>query len=208
MPHDCDWVVFDLGGVLVELDGAPVPLAWCGAEAETEVWARWLACPWVRRYERGGCSTDEFVAGLVRDWGLQVPAERFRDSFERWPVGLYPGALELLAELEGRVRRACFSNTNALHWESRFAPSGLAEALDRAFLSFAMQRVKPDRDAFAQLVAELGVPAERILFLDDNAVNVEGARAAGLRAERALGVEGCRAVLEARGLLGAGGAGS
>jgi len=198
---DCDWVVFDLGGVLVELDGAPVPLSWCGAAHEDDVWARWLACPWVRRYERGACTTDEFVAGLHADWGLEVPAERFRDAFAGWPTGLYPGALELLDALEGRVGRACFSNTNALHWESRFAPSGLEAALERSFLSYAIGRVKPDLDAFAHVVEALGVAPGRVLFLDDNAPNVEGALAAGLQAERVRGVDGCRAVLAERGLL-------
>jgi FMN phosphatase YigB (HAD superfamily) len=37
---------------------------------------------------------------------------------------------------------------------------------------------------------------DRILLLDDNQLNVDGARAAGLRAERVIGVEEARRVLE------------
>jgi putative hydrolase of the HAD superfamily len=61
--------------------------------------------------------------------------------------------------------------------------------------------VKPDREVFDRVAARLDAPHERILFLDDNLVNVEGARAAGLRSERARGVDEARAVLVRAGVL-------
>jgi putative hydrolase of the HAD superfamily len=36
------------------------------------------------------------------------------------------------------------------------------------------------------------VPAERVLFLDDNEINVAGAAAAGFQAARAVGVDEAR----------------
>ena len=60
-------VLFDLGGVLVELGGVPVLREWAQIESDQDVWARWLRCPWVRRYERGQCTRDEFANGLVDD---------------------------------------------------------------------------------------------------------------------------------------------
>ena len=50
--------------------------------------------------------------------------------------------------------------------------------------------------------ARLDAVRTRVLFLDDNLVNVEGAREAGFRAERAQGVEQARAVLVHAGVLG------
>ena len=41
---------------------------------------------------------------------------------------------------------------------------------------------KPDSAIFRMLLERLGVPADRVLFLDDSLRNVEGARRAGLRA--------------------------
>ena len=64
-----------------------------------------------------------------------------------------------------------------------------------------MGLVKPDREAFAHVVERLGCPAERILFLDDNQINVDGARAVGLDAEVVKGVDAARALLRERGLL-------
>ena len=59
---------------------------------------------------------------------------------------------------------------------------------DHRFLSFELGLLKPDIAAFAQVADLLEVPAERVLFLDDNALNVAGAAAAGFQATRATGV--------------------
>jgi putative hydrolase of the HAD superfamily len=59
-----------------------------------------------------------------------------------------------------------------------------------------MREVKPDPAAFTRVTDELGMAPDRILLLDDNQLNVDGARAAGLRAERVIGVEEARRVLE------------
>ena len=54
-------VLFDLGGVLIELDGVASMRELTGIESDDELWRRWLGCRWVRSYERGGCSADDFA---------------------------------------------------------------------------------------------------------------------------------------------------
>jgi putative hydrolase of the HAD superfamily len=196
-----DVVLFDLGGVLVELGGVAMFGGWIGEQREEEIWRRWLACPWVRRYERGQCTTQEFGDGMVESWSLSLSPDEFLDHFRRWPRGLFPGARELLCDLEGAATRACFSNTNALHWNDQFRAFELDRLLEHTFLSFELGLVKPDREAFEHVVESLGVGPERVLFLDDNQLNVEGARAAGIDAVRVVGVEAARAELVRRGLL-------
>ncbi len=49
-----EYVVFDLGGVLVELGGVRDFGDMIGEADDERVWAPWLTSPWVRRdYERG-----------------------------------------------------------------------------------------------------------------------------------------------------------
>ena len=62
-------------------------------------------------------------------------------------------------------------------------------SFDEFFFSHEIGLVKPDREAYDHVVRALGVPPDRILFLDDNQINIEGARGVGLQAERAVGVE-------------------
>jgi putative hydrolase of the HAD superfamily len=47
----------------------------------------------------------------------------------------------------------------------------------------------------------LGCSPDRVLFLDDNALNVDGALAVGIDAHRADGVDAAREILRERGLL-------
>jgi HAD superfamily hydrolase (TIGR01509 family) len=187
-----DLVLFDLGGVLIEVTGVRPMLELTGIESEEELWRRWLACRWVRRFENGGCSETEFAAGVVADWQLELSAPVFLEAFRDWPAGPLPGAAELVAQTRASVATGCFSNTNALHWRDHIAAWPLVGLFDHRFLSFELGLLKPDIAAFAQVAALLDVPAERVLFLDDNAVNVAGAAAAGFQAARAAGVDEAR----------------
>jgi putative hydrolase of the HAD superfamily len=70
----------------------------------------------------------------------------------------------------------------------------------RAVFSAEIGRSKPDPEAFRGLAARLGVAPNEVLYFDDDATYVEGARRAGLWAERVGGAPGVRAGLAAHGL--------
>jgi glucose-1-phosphatase len=203
VPERVDLVLFDLGGVLIEVSGVRAMLELTGFESEEELWRRWLTCRWVRRFESGGCSETEFAAGVVADWQLQLSPATFLEAFRDWPTGPLPGAAELVAQTRASVATGCFSNTNALHWHDHIAAWPLASLFDQRFLSFELGVLKPDVSAFTQVAGLLKVPAGRVLFLDDNAVNVEGATAAGFQAARATGVGEARQRLAEAAVLGA-----
>lgn len=195
-----DVVLFDLGGVLVDLGGMGDLGVFAGESSEDELWRRWLVCPWVRRFERGLCDADSFARGMVDSWSMRVEPEVFLEAFASWPRGLLPGARELVRGVSTHSRVGCLSNTNALHADRQWVEFGIADLFADRFLSHEMGLVKPDRAAFDYVVEALGCPAERILFLDDNQINVEGARAAGLRSERTRGIEEARGILAGVGL--------
>jgi putative hydrolase of the HAD superfamily len=201
MPAPVDVVLFDLGGVLIEVSGVRAMLELTGIESEEELWRRWLTCRWVRRFESGGCSDAEFAAGVVADWQLELAPAAFLEAFQDWTTGPLPGAAELVAQTRASVATGCFSNTNALHWHGHIATWPLAGLFDRRFLSFELGLLKPDTAAFAQVADMLETPAERVLFIDDNAMNVAGAVAAGFQAVRAAGVEQARQHLAEAGVL-------
>jgi putative hydrolase of the HAD superfamily len=200
-PYDA--VVFDLGGVLAELSGVARMRELAGMVDDGEVWRRWLACEWVRRFERGHCGGDDFAAGIVGDWALPIDADTFLTEFRDWLVGPYAGAEQLVADVRATgVTVACLSNTNRVHWEAGAQAWPLFSAFDRAFLSFEIGLVKPDAEVFAHMTTALDLPPYRVLFLDDNEVNVDGARAAGLAARRVQGVAEARETLEELGVIG------
>ena len=195
-------VLFDLGGVLVGLGGIEDFGRMIGEGEESEIWRRWLSSPSVRLYERGLCDRATFAADMVKENDLDISAEDFLEIFRAWPRGLFPGAEELVTQLPPEIRTGCLSNTNELHWNEQQDAERIQALFQRSFLSHEMNLVKPDREIFAAVLAELGCDAKAVLFLDDNQINIEGARALEIDAECANGIEGARAVLKARRLLG------
>jgi FMN phosphatase YigB (HAD superfamily) len=192
-------VLFDMGGVLVELGPLDQLL---GLELPPDqFWPRWLASEAVRRYERGACSTDQLALGLIEDFGLALSADEVTDRFGRFPRGLYPGAAELVRSLDPGLVTGVLSNTNPLHWDHQTDGEILRNLFDHAFLSYRLGLVKPDAAIYERVVADLDLHPAEILFLDDNGINVDGARSVGIDGHQVQGVEAARRLLAARGLL-------
>jgi putative hydrolase of the HAD superfamily len=193
-----DTILFDLGGVLVELAGVEQMLAWSPGIPDTrELWRRWLHSPAVRRFETGASGREAFAAEVVAEFGVPVDTSAFLAAFTRWPRALFPGATDLLAALAPRYRLASVSNTNEIHWR-RFRDEWRLDAhFHHNFPSFAVGLLKPDADYFEHVLAALGTTAERVLFVDDNPINVEAAARLGIVARRVAGPGDARAAIEA-----------
>jgi HAD superfamily hydrolase (TIGR01509 family) len=194
-------VLFDLGGVLIDFGGVDPMKALSGIETDDELWRRWLTCRWVRSFERGDCSAEQFAAGVVDDWKLAIEPAAFLAEFQGWPGGVIPGADELVQRVRDRIPAGCLSNTNALHWDHNFARWPILNAFDYRFLSYELGIVKPDRELFERVAELLPSPPERVLFLDDNLLNVEAAEVAGFQARHVRGVTEAEPALVAAGVI-------
>jgi glucose-1-phosphatase len=94
-----------------------------------------------------------------------------------------PGIGSLLTRAGAQVPLYAFSNTNSAH--VKHFSRAYAEVLGHfreIFLSSAIGLRKPDAAAYDHVVRAIGAPAERIVFFDDLAENIDGARARGLTA--------------------------
>lgn len=194
-------VLFDLGGVLLEVGGVAPMRELSGIGSDEELWARWLGCRWVQQLEAGRCTPDEFAIGVVDDWELPVTPADFLATFGAWVNEPFAGALELVTEAGDAARIGCLSNTNAFQWDAHFGALPLVGAFEFRFLSFELGLVKPDPAIFAAVAAALPAPPGRVLFLDDNAVNVEAAAAFGFESRHVRGVGAARRALVEAGVL-------
>jgi FMN phosphatase YigB (HAD superfamily) len=70
----------------------------------------------------------------------------------------------------------------------------------RAIFSAELGRSKPDPEAFRRLATHLGCAPGEMLYFDDDATYVTGAREAGLSAERVGGASDVQASLVVHGL--------
>ncbi len=199
---DIEAILFDLGGVLIELDGPPIKNAWLDEDiSEEESWRRWGRSSHVAAYESGKMSADQFLENVIEEQGLNLSVDEFRVAFSQWPGNTYSGTEQLLEQLRKKYTLAFYSNTSDLHLPRLMDELNLGEYFDFTFASYEIGYHKPNLDGYQYVVKQMALPAEKILFVDDNANNVESARKAGLQARHVVGPDELKQVLAAEGLL-------
>lgn len=193
-------VVFDMGGVLVEL-GPLSEILGDDPLGQDEFWSRWLRSPAVRDFERGRCSPEQFGERIVAELGLSFDGPEMIRRFAQWPKGLFDGAKALVASLPADIEIGVLSNTNALHWNGQKQHAEVQALFTRTYLSYLLDMVKPDAEVFEHIIADLGCEPGEIVYFDDNQLNVDAATNAGLVAAVARSPADCRRELVALGLL-------
>src|SRR3954451_20124854 len=197
-----DALLFDLGRVVLDVDFSRSLACWArhaGCEPAHLV-GRFSAGEAYQRHERGEISDAEFFASLRRSLGIEVNDAQFLEGWNAIFAGPMPGIEPLLARAARSLPLYAFSNTNRAH-EAHFsqAYAGVLSHFRKLFLSSTIGLRKPEAAAYDHVVREIGVPAERIVFFDDLAENIDGARARGLMA---IHVTSIRDVAEAFAALG------
>lgn len=177
-------VIFDFGGVLcfhpdegriaraAEECGLPPDLFWKG------LWQTRL------EYDAGRIEPAAYWRGVM---GATFQEAKLPALIRR-EVELWNRYDQRVFDWIGRLRRAgiriaILSNLPRVLGEELRATPGLLEPFDHVTFSYELGVTKPEPAIYLDAIRGLGVTAGETLFLDDKAVNVEGARAAGLRTE-------------------------
>jgi len=179
-------VLFDMGGVVVRLDSLENVLG-PSALTSDEIWNTWILSDAVQKFERGRCEVEEFADQIIGELQLNGTVAEFIERFVAFPQGLYPGAVEMVATVPESIITGVLSNTSALHWEHQVDAEIVRGLCDRSYLSYELGLAKPEREIYDYAVADLGLPPDQVLFIDDNQINVDGAITAGLQSGLAKG---------------------
>lgn len=159
-------------------------------EARGGQWSPWPA------FERGELTEDEYWAKHEAA-GLPIDRAAFHAARRRG-YRFIDGMPELVAALESHVDRVVASNYP--RWIDELRKGLLAGRFDAVYASCDFGVRKPEPAFFARLLAELDVPAETVLFVDDREPNVDAAEQVGLRGHRFRGAGLLRAHLGELGL--------
>lgn len=185
---EIDTLVFDYGGVLVNIDDAQVTRALqsLGLSRLKQLWyARTIrrlmhqfidglvpeavTLDAMRKLCRRGTTQEDILAVLDKLCG-NLPIER----------------LQALVALRKRYKIYLLSNINGYLWRKsvrQFRDLGLepADCFDYFFLSYEIGIAKPDRGIYEHLQAKTRLRPEHTLYFDDRKDNCEAGRLFGFR---------------------------
>ena len=179
-------VVFDLGGVLLNISHT-----WQDAAQTAGVTCRNLPAEptplatlkLLELYQTGQLPAEEYLPALADFAGCDL--EDAKDLHNGILVDEYPGALELVEELQARgVQTGCLSNTSALHWEllAGTGPYPGIQKLEWKMASHLAGLHKPDPKIYELYCATYGREPGSLIFFDDFPQNVNAALACGWQA--------------------------
>jgi putative hydrolase of the HAD superfamily len=192
-------IVFDLGGVLVDVDFRRAMRHWSAAAGVTmeSMLGRFERDDAYCAHETGELSDHAYFGHLRTKLGLSISDEAMLAGWNAVLGEPLPGIEALVARLAREIPLYVFSNTNPAHL-AHFKPryERLLRYFRETFTSCELGARKPETEAFRRLAARVAAHPERIVFFDDLEENVEGARRAGLQAFRVTRVEEIEAVLD------------
>ncbi|MDH2381643.1 HAD family phosphatase [Bradyrhizobium sp. CER78] len=202
-PDSVDVLLFDIGRVVLDIDFDKVMAHWAqhAGCAPAELASRFVVDDSFKHHEIGRIDDAAFFANLRQSLGIGLSDAQFLEGWNSIFTGEMPGIAPLLASAAKRMPLYAFSNTNPAH-VAHFSAAH-AELLGHfrsVFLSSSIGFRKPDAEAYDHVVKAIGVPASRILFFDDLAANIEGARARGLHAIHVTSTDDVARALTALGI--------
>jgi beta-phosphoglucomutase len=175
-------VCFDFDGVIADTENIHVAawqrtLASLGQETSDEVCARAVEVD-DRKFLTEFFTQRGIEDGNVEGWvrrKQELTVALLTDS-----PRLFPGVLDLVKKIQGKVRLAVVSTTWRENILVVLKASGLSDAFETIVGKEDVQAVKPDPEAYQLALKRLGVAPKEAVALEDSVSGLTAARMAGL----------------------------
>lgn len=181
-------VVFDLGGVLVDLDIECCRTAFrrLGMDAVADLIQPYYPVEMIGSLERGDITFHEACERMRALSGRpEIPDERIAEAYGEFLRHVPATKLRAIDRLRSRgIRTYVLSNNNPAAMEVvrrlfRVDGKTMEDYFDRIHLSFEMHELKPSERIFRQMIGEDGMRPGETLFIDDGPKNIDTARHLG-----------------------------
>lgn len=188
---DLDTIIFDLGGVLLNLDYTRTSAAFdafsdSGFDA---LYSQAEQQDLFDDFEIGAISPDGFRKGIRELLNKELLDAQIDTAWNAMLLDMPEDRVALLEKLSHQKQLLLLSNTNEIHVRSFEA--GMREGVglerfksvfDSCYYSSRIGMRKPHSETFTWVLEQHGLESDKTLFIDDSVQHVHGARAAGLHA--------------------------
>ncbi|MBQ7350104.1 MAG: HAD family phosphatase [Bacteroides sp.] len=183
-------IVFDLGGVLIDLDfkSAINGLQKAGFANVKEQLQAFDREGIFQKFEVGEISADEFRAAIRENAIVTLTDTEINNLWNLMLLEIPREKLELILDLRSKYMVYLLSNTNSIHWDyvckNAFNYRGFRvnDYFEETFLSFEMHLAKPDKAIYKKMLNDANLLPEETLFIDDSEANCKAAAEVGIHA--------------------------
>jgi putative hydrolase of the HAD superfamily len=183
-------ILFDLGGVLIDIDYQATERAFInlGVQDFAARYTQFTQEDLFDLFETGQISPQHFINKLLP---ITTPGTSPNQVYAAWNemLGQFPlDKIEFLLAISKSTPIFMLSNTNAIHWDvvlqrwKKATVQPMNTIFKQIYLSHEIGRRKPHPSTFEWVLEQMGIYADEVLFIDDSPQHVEGAKKAGLNA--------------------------
>lgn len=183
-------IIFDLGGVLLNIDYSLTEKAFeeAGIKNFKQLYSQLNQTDLFDRFETGHASREEFLSKLAEIAGEQAREEQIINAWNAMLLDFPLRRLQLLQQLRLYYDLFLLSNTNEIHEEAFNAILMGAHGLpnigvlfDKVYFSHRVGLRKPMKEIFGRVLDDNGLKPEHTLFIDDSPQHIAGAKELGIQ---------------------------
>jgi FMN phosphatase YigB (HAD superfamily) len=181
-------IIFDLGGVLVDLDFSSCVKHFkedIGYDKITEILDPSHQKGIYSDLEEGLLPPDAFRNLILSESRPGSTPEQVDRCMWSLLVGMDSYKVQYLNDLSKKYGLYILSNNNPVSMQrchEVFTLSGLdyKHVFKKEFISYQMKLLKPGQAIYREVVRQIGFPADQLLFIDDSLSNVQAAESVGI----------------------------
>ena len=203
-------IIFDLGGVLLDLDVQKTFDAFgeMGLTKEVMMERYNREENFFLQFEKGQISANEFRTSLRKMIGNSVSNEKIDYAWNEMLRGFKIDTIKLLSDLSGKYPLYLLSNTNEIHlpiYSEQYREASGGTILQKYFIETYYSHIigtrKPEPESFRYVLKDAVLEPAETLFIDDSEENCVSAREIGLVAHQFKPDENLREILGGYGCL-------
>jgi glucose-1-phosphatase len=183
-------IIFDLGGVLLNIDYDLTEKAFIDAGVTNfgALYSQLKQSDLFDRWETGRMSREEFISAMQQASNTPITEAQVLHAWNAMLLDFPIRRLQILQQLRNYYDLFLLSNTNEIHEEvfnntlmNEYGIPNIGVFFDRAYMSHRVGLRKPMPEIFLRVLEENQLAPEATLFIDDSPQHIEAAKELGIQ---------------------------